>query len=172
MRPVEVAEVLFQIRVTREGLAGRKTSRGGVKIELDTLKSLDTQLCMHLRNAELDPGSSAEDVDRLKLDLLHERVEPQQGDIVRRCLEEAAELDGCSGLMHRIVGRWAEFVNRAVFGADENGQALIADDALLPVRPWVKTRGVDTCDMSAMASAFVEWTREVNEAFRCSRGGP
>lgn len=85
-------------------------------------------------------------------------------DVIADCLEKVARLDNSDATPHRTVGRWAEFVNRAVLGP-----RLVADDALLPVRKWVKARKVDTGDYVAMAKAFVDWTREANAAFETER---
>lgn len=163
MRPSELAEILYGVRGALEALGPRSA-----QYARDRLKSVDADISMRLRNAGHDPGMCAATADELKLRLISPggNDRPLEEDVIARCLREAADIDGCQGLEHRSVGRWAEFVNRAVFG----GPGGLADeDKHLPVRPWVQARGIDTGDMTALARAFVEWTREADAVFRSVR---
>lgn len=159
MRPTDLAEALFKLRCFLEQNAKLKK-----RVEAIALVDLESFVTGHLRNLGHDPGRSAEDADALKLSLIHAVDEPKPaGDEILRCLEDVVDSDNV-GSPYRVVGRWAEFVNRAVLGP-----MIVADDPFLPVFLWVKARGIDTQDFTAMARAFAEWSREATEAFEKGR---
>lgn len=160
MRLSELAETLYGVRCAREALGPR-----GNAIARDRLRSLDVDLCTRLRNAGHDPGETALEVDELKLRMIAAGENGERTrDEIARCIEHVGEIDGSAGFPHRTVARWAEFVSRAMLAG-----VAIPDDTDLPVRPWVKARDLDTSDMTVMAEAFVEWTREVMAIFEKRR---
>jgi len=155
----DIAEIAWRTRCFLE-------QHGRRRAETAAIRDIDVLVTDCLRNLGHDPGKTAEDADNLKLELLRSGDDTDSGrDSVARCLEEVARLDNSDATPHRTVGRWAEFVNRAVFGP-----TILKDDPVLPVYPWVKARKIDTGDYVVMAKAFVEWTREANEAFAERRG--
>jgi hypothetical protein len=171
----ELAEALYQSRLVLEGLGGRQ--KENVVIARDHARSCHDAIQALLRVRGHDPGSTSTDADDLKLALIGtksaQEVRPtaRERDSILDALLEAAESDGSELFLHRTVGRWAAFFARAVLAHDEVVRGAMKDDPLLPVRPWIKERGIDTGDLVAMARAYAEWTKEANDIFSRRRFG-
>lgn len=164
MKPTDLAEILWNVRCAIERF-GKK------KLETVSLRNIDALVTLHLMNMGHDPGATPEAADDLKLKMLRSGVthgHVQAADappcVISECLERVVELDNAQATPYRVVGRWAEFVNRAVLAPE-----IVPDDPVLPVRPWVKARKIDVNDFTAAAQAFADWTCEVNEKFAAVR---
>lgn len=172
MDPIELVEMLYQVRGAIAE-CGKK-----VPIAKDSMKRIEGELVLHIRQAGHDPGTTAEHADKLKLKLMGSK-RPRASkplppptparDSILECLEEAARVSGCEMTPHRVVGRWAEFVGRSIFGLKPNGTSLVPDDPETPVGTWVREHDVDTGDIHALAVAYLEWTREVCSNFHKQR---
>lgn len=159
---VSVAEILFRVRSALEGMPRKSAAKG----PLEAVSALAAAL---LESSGERAGMTADDADILKLALMRRRDEEPPG--LEVSLLEAASSSGCDGLIHRVVGRFAEFVNRAMFSARGEFKGIVEDDPWLPVAPWVKERGCDTGDLKELGRAFMDWTKASREEFGRRQSG-
>lgn len=160
---IDMAEILYRARSGLEAL-GRK----GQASAKDALSGIAELAAFSLRASGEDPGKTSEDADALKVSLLRrESPAPPLEDSIGR----AAQIGGCDGLVHRAVGRFSEFVQRATFAAKGEYKGIVEDDPWLPVAPWVHERGYDMGDLRQAGVAFADWTKAAGEEFARRRAG-
>jgi hypothetical protein len=137
----------------------------------------------------LDPGTSAEEADNLKLHCMGQApVYVQEGDMVVRgrieaVLEEAALVTG-SGDEFRELGRLQLFCMRMKFSRpvdypsnpeipeflQSKAGPLIEDDKEVPVYLWCREHGRSPAvTLAEAADLYLQWTEEVCRKFKEQR---
>lgn len=175
----EAVEALYNIRCALE--ASKKTD-SIVKMHLQYAESA---LKMGLTNTGLNVGVTSNDADQAKLAVLKikdnnaqivvertvEKIKEVKIEVkvptdhVQTCMEKAGDISG-SQSVHKELGRFNEFVHRAIFCNPD--ESLMPDDPDLPVYEWIRKKcpdGIYTNDLYAMGNLYVEWTAEVGKIF-------
>lgn len=171
-----VSDALYHLRQAKEQ-KGRKPPE--VKFLLDYATPL---LERALRAADIDPGVSAADADRLQLSLkpmgspevVHLEV-PVEGSL-EALLQQAMERSGNHDIFKEL-GRFHEFCSRATYCGTTvypDGQTvgpLMDDDPDLPVYDWIRQEGRgDWSTLTAAARLYQQWQDEKLSGFEKKMG--
>lgn len=158
MSATNIAEALYRVRLLQD-----LRPRGLIK---DHAQAIEHELSADLIAAGLDPGTTPEAADALKLDLQRQprhQPRPAAGSL-QSALEQAAELSGSQSVW-RELERFTHFCAR--MRLSKPGEALIADDKLLPVYVWCRASGrAPATDLAEAARLYLDWTAEALEQFR------
>jgi hypothetical protein len=174
----DLAEALYHVRCLKA-----LKPKGLLKTHVDYAEH---PLVGLLRAEGLDPGTSAEEVDNLKLHCMGQApAYLQEGGMVARgrveaVLEEAAAVTG-SGDDFRELGRFQLFCMRMKFSRpvdypndpeipdflQSHQGPLVEDDKEVPVYTWCRSQGRSPAiTVAEAADLYLRWTEEVCKRFR------
>lgn len=176
---IDIVEALYQIRCAR-------TQKVSPLVKMH-LEFAEGPLVRSLEEVGLTIGKTAAEADQAKRFVMDAKDEnavdkvlevrireevkvPFPVDTVQQALEDASRISG-SDSVQRELGRFTQFCSRSIYAKPDG--PLIEDDPEIPVYSWIRERcrnGVPFEDVSAMANLYVDWTKEVCNAFKLKTG--
>ncbi|MFI5297361.1 MAG: hypothetical protein ACHREM_04625 [Polyangiales bacterium] len=156
-----LAEALYQVRCARACLKVKELVKSH-------LEAAENACASALHGLGIEPGRTAEEADRIKLELLdvdigqipRPREVPDNRTPLELALARAATESGSQDEF-RELGRFQTFCMRATF------HGMVDDDPDLPVKVWLDARGRTSIgDLRDAAALFVKWQAEANASFR------
>lgn len=173
---IALVEALYRLRL----VAAYRVKNDAQAMMRDGIVAAERELAAILRRAEIDPGTTAQEADALKLRFLRREVDvlPPPLDFVR-LLEEAAEADGSAFRGLQItVGRFAEFWQRAFYAVPRTNPmtgellpAVLPDDPVWPVGAFLERHErPDGADVAGWLQLYILWSKEAHAAFLAGIG--